>query len=91
MRKWKKQNAKINGSDIHRLGNNTLWKVYYYGWRSAMKYIHCNGFKLSFFKTTLFNLNMSYDLVGAVVAGLVALIGIIFSIYQYRKGSSNQL
>jgi hypothetical protein len=34
---------------------------------------------------------MSYDFVGAVVAGLVALIGVIFAIFQYRKGSSNQL
>jgi hypothetical protein len=47
--------------------------------------------KLSFFKSILFNLNMSYDFVGAVVAGLVALIGVIFAIFQYRKGSSDQL
>jgi hypothetical protein len=34
---------------------------------------------------------MSSDFVGAVVAGLVALIGVIFAIFQYRKGPSNQL
>ena len=34
---------------------------------------------------------MSYDFVGAVVAGLVALIGVTFAIFQYTKGPSNQL
>jgi hypothetical protein len=34
---------------------------------------------------------MSSDFVGAAIAGMVALIGIIFAIYQYRKGSDNQL
>ena len=47
--------------------------------------------ELSIFKSILFNLNTSYALVGAVVTGLVALIGVIFAIFQYRKGSSSQL
>jgi hypothetical protein len=34
---------------------------------------------------------MSYDFIGAVVAGLVALIGVIFAISQYRKSPTNQL
>ena len=47
--------------------------------------------KQDYFKSILFNPNMSYDFVGAVVAGLVALIGVVFAISQYRKDHSNQL